>query len=119
MCGTACVYPALCYPTSHIMHSIPRYRTPPRPDPRVGRVTHGVGDVAMGATDFRELRLASCMARCTLHNRPQENTSQWSIQCGLGPVYPRKMGPIHPQIVYSDLFDCICDVSYLQYIRCI
>ena len=38
---------------------------------------------------------------------------------GSGPLFPRKMGPIHPQIVYSDLFDCICDVSYLQYIRCI
>ena len=35
------------------------------------------------------------------------------------PLIPRKMGPIPPQIVYSDLFDCICDVSYLQYIRCI
>ena len=34
-------------------------------------------------------------------------------------TYPPKMGPIPPQIVYSDLFDCICDVSYLQYIRCI
>ena len=29
------------------------------------------------------------------------------------------MGPIHPPNMYSHLFHCICNVSYLQYIRCI
>ena len=48
----------------------------------------------------------------------QEDSEQ-SDDGGSGPLFPRKMGPIHPQIVYCDLFDRICDVSYLQYIRCI
>ena len=38
---------------------------------------------------------------------------------GLGHVYPRKMGLIHPPNMYSHLFHCICNVSCLQYIRCI
>jgi hypothetical protein len=38
---------------------------------------------------------------------------------GQGPFSPENGTDTPPQIVYSPPFDCLCDVSYLKYIRCI